>query len=239
MGAGLVTVATPDSCLPLVARSMPELMTEPLAETEEKTISVKAAARLIELLKGKDGLLLGPGLSTNKSTAEFVREILPRVKVPVIIDADGLNILGGNLSILKFLKTDVVLTPHPGEFARLLGLSVQEVLDNRLELAPAFAREHRVILVLKGYRTLTVAPDGRTFINPTGNPGMATGGSGDVLSGMIASLLVQEKDALGAVRAAVYLHGLAGDLAADKLSEKYLSAGDLIRYFPAAIKALE
>jgi len=239
MGAGLVTVATPESCLPLVARSMLELMTEPLAETGEKTISVKAAARLLELLKGKDGLLLGPGLSTNSSTAEFVREILPRVKVPIIIDADGLNIMTENLSILKSLKTDVVLTPHPGEFARLLGVSVQEVLDKRLELAPAFAREHRVILVLKGYRTLTVAPDGRTFINPTGNPGMATGGSGDVLSGMIASLLVQEKDALGAVRAAVYLHGLAGDLAADKLSEKSLSSGDLIRYFPAAIKALE
>lgn len=239
LGAGLVTVATPESCLPLVARSMLELMTEPLAETEEKTISVKAAARLIELLKGKDGLLLGPGLSTNASTAEFVRTVLPKVKVPVIIDADGLNILAGSVSILKSLKTQVVLTPHPGEFARLLGASVREVLDGRLELAPAFAREHNVILVLKGYRSLTAAPDGRTFINPTGNPGMATGGAGDVLSGMIASLLVQEKDALGAVLAAVYLHGLAGDLAADRLSEKFLSAGDLIRYFPAAIRALE
>jgi NAD(P)H-hydrate epimerase len=136
------------------------------------------------------------------------------------------------------MKALAVLTPHPGEFARLLGLSVQEVLERRLALAPAFALEHRVILVLKGYRTLTVAPDGRTFINPTGNPGMATGGSGDVLSGMIASLLVQDKDVLGAVRAAVYLHGLAGDLAADKLSEKFLSAGDLIRCLPTAIKAL-
>lgn len=239
LGAGLVTVATAESCLPLVARSMAELMTEPLAETADKTISAEAAGRVLELLKGKDGLLLGPGLSTNASTAEFVRALLPRVKVPVLIDADGLNILASDLALLKSLKAGAVLTPHPGEFARLAQVSMPEVLDKRLELVPALAKDLGVHLVLKSYRTLTAAPDGRVFINPTGNPGLATAGSGDVLSGMIASLFVQEKDILGAARAGVYLHGLAGDLGAEKLGEKYLTAGDLIRSFPAAIRALE
>lgn len=239
LGAGLVTVATAESCLPLVARSMMELMTEPLPETKDRAISAQAVRRVLELLKGKDGLLLGPGLSTDPSTAEFVRALLPKVRVPVLIDADGLNIVAADVSILKSMKTDVVLTPHPGEFSRLAGRSVADVLAKRLKLVPAFAGDYGVHLVLKGYRSLTSAPDGRVFINPTGNPGMATAGSGDVLSGMIASLFVQEKDFLGATRAAVYLHGLAGDLAAEKLSEKFLSAGDLIRYFPAALKALQ
>jgi hydroxyethylthiazole kinase-like uncharacterized protein yjeF len=239
LGAGLVTVATAESCLPLVARSMMELMTEPLPETKHKTIAAEAAGRVLELLRGKTGLLLGPGLSTDPSTAEFVRALLPRIKVPTLIDADGLNIIAANPDLLQSLKTEAVLTPHPGEFSRLIGVPIPEVLAKRLELAPAFARDRGVHLVLKGYRTLTCAPDGRVFVNPTGNPGMATGGAGDVLSGMIASLMIQEKDMPGAVRAAVYLHGLAGDLGAEKLGEKFLAAGDLIRFVPAAIKALE
>ena len=239
LGAGLVTVATAESCLPLVARSMMELMTEPLPESPEGTIAAKAADRVLSLLKGKDGLLLGPGLSTEPSTAAFVRALVPKVKVPMLVDADGLNILAEDLSVLKGLKAGVVLTPHPGEFGRLAGLSIPEVLERRLEAAPAFARAHGVHVVLKGYRSLTSAPDGRVFINPTGNPGMATAGSGDVLSGLVASFLVQEKDMLGATTAAVYLHGLAGDLAADKLSEKFLAAGDIVKFLPAAIKELE
>ena len=239
LGAGLVTVATAESCLPLVARSMMELMTEPLPETPNRTISAAAVSRVLELLRGKDGLLLGPGLSTDPSSVEFVRKLLPQVKVPVLIDADGLNALAGNLDLLRSAGTDIVLTPHPGEFGRLLEKSSAEVLNRRLELAPAFAKAHGVTLVLKGYRTLTAAPDGRVFINPTGNPGMATGGSGDVLSGMIASLTVQEKDVLRAARAGVYLHGLAGDLGAEKLGERSLVAGDLIRYIPAAVRSLE
>jgi hydroxyethylthiazole kinase-like uncharacterized protein yjeF len=239
LGAGLVTVATAESCLTLVARSMMELMTEPLPESPAGTIAAQAAGRVLELLKGKTGLLLGPGLSTHPTTVEFVRSLLPKVKVPTLIDADGLNIIAQDLSLLEGLKAGAVLTPHPGEFGRLAGLGIPEVLDRRLEVAPAFARSHGVHLVLKGHRSLTSAPDGRVFINPTGNPGMATGGSGDVLSGMVASLLVQERDLLGATRAAVYLHGLAGDLAADKLSEKFLAAGDIIRFIPAAIKEIQ
>jgi NAD(P)H-hydrate epimerase len=239
MGAGLVTVATPASCLPMVARSMPELMTEPLAETPEKTIAAEALPRVLELLKDKDALLLGPGISTNPSTSEFVMALLPRVRIPMVLDADALNIIAANPGVLGSLKTPAVLTPHPGEFARLLGLTNREVLANRLELAPAFARRYRVYVVLKGHRSLTACPDGRVFINPTGNPGMATGGSGDVLGGMIAAQIAQEKDVRGAVVSAVYVHGLSGDMGAAELGERALTAGDIIRFLPKALKAME
>jgi NAD(P)H-hydrate epimerase len=239
MGAGLVTVATPASCLPMVARSVPELMTEPLAETPKKTIAAGALPRVLELLKGKDALLLGPGLSTNPSTAEFVLALLPRVRVPMVLDADALNIIAAKPGVLGSIKTPAVLTPHPGEFARLLGLTNREVLADRIDLASAFARRYRVYVVLKGHRSLTACPDGRVFINPTGNPGMATGGSGDVLGGMIASQIGQEKDVRGAVVSAVYVHGLSGDLGAEELGERALIAGDIIRFLPRALKAME
>ncbi len=239
LGAGLVTIGTAKSVLPAIGRGMMELMTEPLPETASGTISAEAAAAAEKILAWKDAVVVGPGLSTQESTAVFVRTLLPRLKIPMVIDADGLNIVAGNLEILRKLASPAVLTPHPGEFARLVGLSVPEVLARRLELAPAFAREWKVILVLKGHRTLVATPDGRTFVNPTGNPGMGTGGAGDVLSGMIGSLIVQTKDIAAATRAAVYVHGLSGDLAAAKLSEKALVAGDLIRFLPAAVKSLE
>lgn len=238
-GAGLVTVATASSALAGVARSMMELMTEPLAETGAGTIDERALPRILELLRGKDGVLIGPGLSTDPSTARLVLELLPKVEVPMVLDADALNIIAADRSVLKRLKAPAVLTPHPGEFGRLTGLAASEVLKRRLELVPAFASSHRVHLVLKGYRTLVAVPDGRVFVNPTGNPGMATGGSGDVLSGMLAAQAVQEKDILGAALSAVFVHGLAGDLAADSLSEKAVTASDLIRFLPRALKELE
>jgi ADP-dependent NAD(P)H-hydrate dehydratase / NAD(P)H-hydrate epimerase len=239
LGAGLVTVGTPESCLPIIARAVIELMTEALPETEAKTLSPKALPRILDLLKGKDALLLGPGISTDPSTAKLVFSLLPKLRVPVLIDADGLNILAEDPEILKTLKTPAVLTPHPGEFARLVRLPVQDVLDRRLELVPRFAEKYGVYIVLKGYRTVMATPQGRVFINPTGNPGMATGGSGDVLSGMIASLLIQEKDLAGAVRAAVYLHGLCGDIGARKIGERPLIAGDLIKYVPLGLREIE
>jgi NAD(P)H-hydrate epimerase len=239
MGAGLVTVATAAGCLPIIARSMMELMTEPLPETPEKTISAEAHPRAVELLKSKDALLIGPGISTHPSTAKFVLSLLPRLKIPVVIDADGLNIISADPGILKKLSKPAVLTPHPGEFARLLGLPIGEIIDKKLELAPEFAKKYGVYLVLKGYRTLTATPKGEIFINPTGNPGMATAGSGDVLSGMIASEIVQEKDVLGATLAAIYVHGLCGDRVVEKLGEKCLTAGDLIHSLPRALKDME
>jgi len=238
MGAGLVTVGTPQSCLPIVARGMVELMTEPLPETPEKTFSADALGKSLELLHGKDALMIGPGISTNESTAEFVLNLLPKIKVPVVLDADALNILAKKPKILKKLKKPAVLTPHPGEFARLLGLSTKEVLDRKLELVPKFAQKYNVFLVLKSYRTLTGTPDGRIFINPTGNAGMASAGSGDVLSGMIASMIIQEKDVLLASLAAIYVHGLSGDICIAKIGEKSLTAANLIQYLPAAIKKL-
>ena len=238
MGAGLVTVGTPKSCLSLVARSMVELMTEPLPETSDKTFSEEALDITLSLLEGKDAFLIGPGISTHESTSRFVKALLPQVRVPVVLDADALNILSPFPEILKTLKIPVVLTPHPGEFARLLDCSTSDVFKNKLELASRFAQEYGVYLVLKGYRTLTAAPDGKIFINPTGNPGMATAGSGDVLSGMLAAMIIQEKDMLPAVLAAVYVHGLSGDIAAERLGEKSLTARDIIRYISSAIKTI-
>lgn len=238
-GAGLVTVAAPESCLPAIARTMAELMTEPLAETREGTVAEAARPRLAALLPGKDALVVGPGLSTNPETAELIRRLLPNVRARVVIDADGLNLLAGHLDVLKRMARPPVLTPHPGEFGRLVGLSVPDVLDDRLALASRFAADHRVILVLKGYRTLVAGPDGRVSVNPTGNPGMATGGSGDVLSGVLGAFLAAEKDAFGAAVAAVYLHGAAGDAAAADLGQRALVAGDMIKYLPRAVKALE
>jgi hydroxyethylthiazole kinase-like uncharacterized protein yjeF len=239
MGAGLVTVGTPASCLPIVARSMIELMTEPLPETAEKTLSHEALRKVLGLLQGKDALMIGPGISTHKSTSELVFSLLPQINVPTVVDADALNILASKPEIIKALRQPAVLTPHPGEFARLLGLSTREVVARKLELAPQFAQEYGVYLVLKAYRTITASPDGRIFVNPTGNPGMATAGSGDVLSGMIASMIVQEKNLLEAVLAAVYIHGLSGDIGAKKLGEKALTAGDIIRYLPSGLRLLE
>jgi NAD(P)H-hydrate epimerase len=238
MGAGLVTAGVPESCLPIVARSMMELMTEPLPETETGTLAVEALPQILRILKDKDALMLGPGISTHSSTSELVLSLLPQIKTPVVLDADALNILATKPSLLKSLSGPAVLTPHPGEFARMLRQSTKEVLERRLELVPRFAKKYGVYVVLKGYRTLTSTPEGRTYINPTGNPGMATAGSGDVLSGMIAAMIVQEKDILDAVLAAVYVHGLSGDIGAARVGEKSLTAGNLIKYLPTAIKTL-
>ncbi|MCR4396390.1 MAG: NAD(P)H-hydrate dehydratase [Candidatus Saccharicenans sp.] len=239
MGAGLVTVATASSCLPLVARSSPELMTEPLAETDSGTIAAEALGRALELIQGKDALLIGPGLSTNPATMTFVLKLLEKIKnfkKPVILDADGLNIISSRPDRLSSLPEKTILTPHPGEFSRLTGLSTAEILKRRLEIVAEFARRHKVHLVLKGYRTLVASPVGRVMVNPTGNPGMASGGTGDVLSGLLASEAMQVADILQAAVNAVFVHGLSGDLAAEKVGEKSLTATDLIRFLPRAIR---
>jgi len=239
MGAGLVTIGTPLSCLPVVARPMVELMTEPLPETAERTISSEALEKAIALLKDKEALLIGPGISTHKSTSEFVLSLLPKIKLPIVIDADALNILASKPQILKSLRKPLILTPHPGEFARLIRLSTRDVLERKLELVPEFSEKYGVYLVLKSYKTIISTPEGKVFINPTGNPGMATAGSGDVLSGMIASMIIQEKNLLEAILAAVYVHGLSGDIGADKLGERFLTAANLINYLPRTFKQLE
>jgi hydroxyethylthiazole kinase-like uncharacterized protein yjeF len=241
-GAGLSTVATAKSALATVASFHPELMTETLPETEQGTISLRALGSGLESLLARKTLAIGPGISRNSETAEFVRAVAERGRafsddsvLGMVIDADALNAFEGMAEKLNGRGRTLVITPHPGEMSRLIGMSIAEIQANRLEVARKFAREHELIVVLKGHRTLITAPDGTVWVNPTGNPGMATGGTGDVLTGLVAGLLAQHpENALLATALAVYLHGLAGDLAAESLGENSLVATDLIRFLPAA-----
>lgn len=246
-GAGLVTVATAKSVLPTVAGFHPELMTEPLQETADGTIALDAL-RSIELIAEKKTVVaIGPGISRNNETAELVRKIVSEAATAIVLDADGLNAFEGRAKELNrgehrsgtesARKTPLVLTPHPGEMSRLTGLSIQSIQRDRISVARDFAREHGVILVLKGDRTIVAAPDGRAWVNPTGNPGMATGGTGDILTGIIAGMIAQNATRpLEAVLAAVYLHGRAGDIACERVGEQPLVATDLIEVLPQAFR---
>ncbi len=241
-GAGLSTVATPKSVLATVAGFHPEIMTEPLPETEEGTISLRAleSGSGLDTLLERKTLAIGPGISRNSETAEFVHAIVKRSATSIVVDADGLNAFEGVADKLNGRGRILVITPHPGEMARLTGLTIAEIQANRLEVARNLAREHELIVVLKGHRTLiagptTAAPDGTVWVNPTGNPGMATGGTGDILTGMVAGLIAQHpQHALAATALAVYLHGLAGDLAGESVGESSLVATDLVRFLPQA-----
>ena len=234
-GAGLVTVASAESAINAIAAHAPEIMTEPLPETQSGSISTRAldVERLEPILKGKNAIALGPGLSTHAETVRVVEQLVRHVELPMVIDADALNALAGKEIPVPAPR---ILTPHPGEMARLIGKSVADVQADRVGVAREFAKERRVTLVLKGNRTAIAFPDGRVFINPTGSPALSTGGTGDVLTGLIAGLIAQSpEDAEAAVLAAVYLHGLAGELGAAELGERCLIATDLFRYLPKAM----
>jgi NAD(P)H-hydrate epimerase len=240
-GAGLSTIATARGSLATVAGFHPEVMTEPLAETQEGTIALTdlESGRLDEIVKGKTVLAVGPGISRNPQTAEFVRRIVKKYRITTVLDADGLNAFDGKTDELSGEEKSLVITPHPGEMSRLTGLSIPEVQKDRVGLARKFAAEHKLIVVLKGHRTVVAMPDGEVWVNPTGNPGMATGGTGDILTGMTAGLIAQNaKDIPQAVIGAVYLHGLAGDRACKWLGERSLVATDLIQYLPRAFEKL-
>jgi NAD(P)H-hydrate epimerase len=237
VGAGLSTVATAKSVLGTVAGFHPELMTEPLAETKAGTIATNARNRAVELAKGKSVVAIGPGISRDPQTAELIQCLVAVLEVPVVLDADGLNAFEGRHDELSGKGRTLVITPHPGEMARLTGLTVAEVQKDRLGLARKFAREHELIVVLKGHRTLVVLPDGEVWVNTTGNPGMATGGTGDILTGMVAGMIAQHPEqAFTAVLAAVYLHGLAGDVMSERVGEHALVATDLLLGLPEAFK---
>jgi hydroxyethylthiazole kinase-like uncharacterized protein yjeF len=234
-GAGLVTVATPESALPIVAGFVPELMTEPLPETEAGSISTRALeGRFQQVAEGKDVLAIGPGLTTHPDTVAIVHRLLRESPLPAVVDADGLNALAGRLDLLEGRQAPLILTPHPGEMARLLGISTAEVQANRVEVARRMATERRVFVILKGHLTLTASPDGQVYVNPTGNPGMASGGMGDILTGLVAGLIAQYggEPMANVLCAAVYAHGLAGDLALLETGEKALVATDLLRFLP-------
>jgi ADP-dependent NAD(P)H-hydrate dehydratase / NAD(P)H-hydrate epimerase len=234
-GAGLATVATPKCVLTTVAGFHAEVMTEPLTETKAGTISSDAAERLDELAKGKTVLAVGPGISRDADTASLVRRLVTKGETPVVLDADGLNAFEGRSGELSGKNRLLVITPHPGEMARLVGSSIVDVQKDRLGVARRFAREHELILVLKGHRTLVVQPDGEAWVNTTGNPGMSTGGTGDILTGIVSGIIAQHpKDAFLAVCAAVHLHGLAGDVMRERLGEHSLVATDLLQGLPEA-----
>ncbi|MEW6210328.1 MAG: NAD(P)H-hydrate dehydratase [Acidobacteriota bacterium] len=232
-GAGLVTIATPQSSLPVVASlSIAECMTEPLEETSSGSVSSAATLRAIELAGERDVTAIGPGLgSIDEMTRSFTREFIASRPRPTVVDADALNSLAPwDSSIKGRQELSLILTPHPGEMARLMGKTTEEVLRDRVEIARHFATNHNLILVLKGSRSLVAAPTGEVYINPTGNAGMATAGAGDVLTGVIAGLMAQKTDdPLGATIAAVYLHGLAGDIAASRAGVRAMIASDISR----------
>jgi hydroxyethylthiazole kinase-like uncharacterized protein yjeF len=235
-GAGLVTIATPATCLPIVASMAPEVMTEPLAESEGG-VAEAAIERLLQLQQ--DVVACGPGLGRTRDAAAFVRALVDRATGPIVLDADALTLLAEEPGRLVGRDDrDVIITPHPGEMARLAGVSTDEVQANRLDIAADFATTHRVYVVLKGHRTVIATPTGRIFINPTGNPGMATAGTGDVLTGMVAAWLAQLLDAESACRIAVFLHGAAGDLAESAHGQVAMTATDLLARLGDALTAL-
>ncbi|MGH9716070.1 MAG: NAD(P)H-hydrate dehydratase [Candidatus Acidiferrales bacterium] len=240
-GAGLVTVATPEPALPLVAVHTPEVMTAPLAATPAGTISERCleGTAFTALLAGKRALAMGPGLSTNPETESFVRRVITGSReVPIVLDADGLNAFAGRASELRHPSGALAITPHPGEMARLLGCSIAEVQKNRVELARKAAADWNAHVILKGHHTIVAAPSGQIFVNSTGNPGMATGGTGDALTGMLAAMTAQFglENWHRVLAFGVYLHGLAGDVALRETGGAPLMASDLVRSIPGAYR---
>jgi NAD(P)H-hydrate epimerase len=237
-GAGAVILGTPEPVYPILARKLTEVMTFPLPATNDGTLSLDALGGIREKLPWADALIIGPGLSQNLETQQLILKILFEYRGKILIDADGLNAIAANgISQLRSARAQFILTPHVGEFSRLTGLSPVDVEHRRIEAARVFAKKIGFTTVLKGVPTVTASNDGTCFLNSTGNPGMATAGSGDVLSGIIASLWAQGIQEVDAAYAGVYLHGLSGDLAAKKIGEHGLLANDLIEYLPAAMQA--
>jgi len=238
-GAGLVTVGTPASLNDILEVKLTEAMTEPLPETEARSLGLEGLERILRLAEGKSVVALGPGLSTHPATQELIRRLVAALPVPMVLDADGIGAFAGQPDLLAAAGGPLILTPHPGEFARLLGVGREECLRERLALVPASAARLQATLLLKTARSLVGTPEGGLSVVGPGNPGMATGGSGDVLTGLIAGLVAQGREPALATRAGAYLHALAGDLAAARLGEEAVIASDLIEALPAAMASLK
>lgn len=233
-GSGLVTLGIPRSLNTILARKLTEVMTKPLAETEAQTLNIKAYPEIMKFQERADALAIGPGLSRNPETAKLIRKICASWKKQIVVDADGLNAFSGHLNLLRA----TILTPHIGEFARLINKPQEYVKKNKEELTKEFAKRYNVIVVLKGHRSIVVSNKGNIYINKTGNPGMATAGAGDVLTGIIASFLGQGMAPFEAAKSGVYTHGLAGDLAAREKGEASLLASDILANLPKAMKSV-
>lgn len=239
VGTGLVTVATPQGVDPILESLLLEAMTSPLPETGAQTLGREALPGLHAFMTGKTAVAIGPGLTTHEETSELVRTLIPQLSLPCVLDADALNALAGHTALLHTCQQMPVLTPHPGEMARLVGNTTAKAInDDRLGIARQFAGAHHVVLVLKGARTIIADPQGYAAICPTGNPGMATAGMGDALTGMIGGFLAQGLAPSQAAYTGVYLHGMAGDLAAKDKGLAGLIASDVIERIPDAINSV-
>jgi hydroxyethylthiazole kinase-like uncharacterized protein yjeF len=237
-GAGLSTVASAASAISAIAGYAPEIMTEPLAETDGGSIAMRAPddPALAAITEKKTVIAIGPGMGQHPETVQFIRRFVQESKTPMVVDADALNALAGQRSRFEGPR---IFTPHPGEMSRLTGKTIVEIQQDRIGHARAYSTEHHVYLVLKGDRSVIAFPDGRVWINPTGSPAMSTGGTGDVLTGMIAGLVAQFPNQLeNALLAAVYLHGRAGELGAEALGEKSFMATDLFEFLPEAMREI-
>jgi len=237
-GSGLVTLACPSSLNDILEQKCTEAMTAPVAETARRGLSGEALEELVELAGERDVVAMGPGVGRDKSTESLMRSLVRRLGVPLVIDADGLNAFAGNPGALRAHAGPTVLTPHPGEAAALLGRSAAEINHDRVAAARDLARETDSVVLLKGAATVVAEPAGRVIINPTGGPALSTGGTGDVLTGLVAALLAQGVDAMEAAALAAYLHGAAGDWLSDEGGESGLLASDLADALPAAARAL-
>jgi hydroxyethylthiazole kinase-like uncharacterized protein yjeF len=237
-GAGLVTLGIPKTLNTILEEKLTEAMTVPLPDTADGTISLQAEKDILKLMEGKTALALGPGLSTHPETTGLVRRIVSRCPLPMVVDADGLNALSEDISPLRLCSTRVILTPHPGEMARLAGAKNIEVQSDRVGTASRFSAKHGCILVLKGARTLIAQPGGETYINPTGNPALSSGGAGDVLTGLMGGFLARGWPIAKAAVAAVFLHGLAADLLAETMGQAGILAGELLDVVPSLMASL-
>ena len=236
VGAGLVTLGIPKSLHDPLVQKLTEAMLKGLPETNEGSLSLPGLAEILSTAERADAVGIGPGLSQIPQTKELVRRALPSIRKPLVLDADGLNAIAEDVDVLRTLPLPIILTPHPGEMARLTRLSADDIQKDRERVASEFAKTYRVVVVLKGHGTVVAGFDGAVYVNDTGNPGMASGGSGDVLTGMIAGLLAQRLPLYEAAQVGVYLHGLSGDLAAEARGQIGLIASDLADRIPAAIQ---
>lgn len=239
VGTGMAILGIPKSLNAILEQKLTEVMSLPLPETDCQSLSFDARKEIAEKLPWADVLALGPGLTTHDETTRLVKWLLEKTDKPMVLDADAINCLAGQAKFLSRAKGQLILTPHPGELARLIGTTVKEILANPMEVARAAAQKLSVVLVLKGAPTVVASPDGFVFVNATGNPGMATAGMGDVLTGVIAGLAAQGLSPLNAALAGVFVHGMAGDFARAKLGEAGLIAGDVLNELPLVLKEFE
>jgi hydroxyethylthiazole kinase-like uncharacterized protein yjeF len=234
IGAGKVTLAVPESLAYAVESGPPEIMTLPVPETPAGTADPGAFDFILENSSGMSAMVMGPGMSTHPRTVELIHRLIQHIEVPLVLDADGLNALAQDITVLEGTRAKLILTPHPGEMARLVRMSTTDVQADRVNLSIDFAARHQVHISLKGAHTISAVPEGRAWLNPTGNPALATGGTGDVLAGVIGGLLAQGGTPEGAMAAGTYIHGLAGDMVSGECGGVGLTATDLLPMLPRA-----